>query len=107
MINQAIETTLASFDFAFCIVVNVLTYLIIQVCNFINYKLVNNPTKKRIILLLCVIIVSIIYYIIGSDIKLIINSAVLAPVFWSWIMKPILAKFDLDYFKYDDYDMFK
>lgn len=105
MFEQVISTTLASFDFAFCIVVNVLTYLIIQVCNFINYKLVNNPTKKRIILLLCVVIVSIIYYIIGSDIKLIINSAVLAPVFWSWIMKPVLAKFDLDYSKYDTFKL--
>lgn len=103
MINQAIETTLASFDFAFCIVVNVLTYLIIQLCNFINYKLVNNSTKKRIVLLICVVIVSVIYYVIGSDIKLIINSAVLAPVFWSWVMKPILAKFDLDYSKYDTF----
>ena len=32
-----------------------------------------------------------------SDIKLILNSAILAPVFWSWVMKPICKHFKIDY----------
>ena len=107
MLDQIFQTTLESFDFAFCIVVNILTYLVIKLSNIINYKLSDTPTKKRIILLINVLLVGVVYYILDSNIKLILNSAVLAPVFWSWCLKPILAHFDLDYAKYDIFEDFK
>ena len=43
------------------------------------------------------IITAIIYYITNSDIKIIFNSFILAPVSWSWIFKPICKKFNIDY----------
>ena len=53
-------------------------------------------------MLIVVICISIAYYIIGSNPKLIINSAILAPVFWSWIGKPICNKLNIDYRKDDN-----
>ena len=48
--------------------------------------------------MLCsVILISIGYYITGTDTKLIINSAILAPVSWSWIFKPICKYLNIDY----------
>lgn len=98
-LSQLIDLTLQSFDFGFCIVVNILTYLIIKI---IDSKKNKSLTKwqKRLVLLSAILILSIIYYFIGSDLKLIINSSILAPVFWSWIAKPICDKLGIDYRKY-------
>ena len=97
IIYNTIQTTLNSFDFAYCIIVNVLTYLIINIINSRNGNIDMKKWSKRIVLLFCIVIVGIIYYFIGSDIKLILNSAIIAPVFWSWIMKPICRHFKIDY----------
>ena len=98
IINNIIETTLNSFDFTYCIVVNLLTYIII--------KLVDETAKhkvniwiKRAILLFVILSTGVVYYLINEDVKLILNSAILAPVFWSWIMKPICKHFGVDYKK--------
>ena len=98
-LSQLIDLTLQSFDFGFCIVVNILTYLIIKI---IDSKKNKSLTKwqKRLVLLNAILILSIVYYFIGSDLKLIINSSILAPVFWSWIAKPICDKLGIDYRKY-------
>ena len=98
-LSQLIDLTLQSFDFGFCIVVNILTYLIIKI---IDSKKNKSLTKwqKRLVLLSAILILSIVYYFVGSDLKLIINSSILAPVFWSWIAKPICDKLGIDYRKY-------
>ena len=97
IISNIIETTLNSFDFAYCIAVNILTYIIINIINSRNGNIDMKLWSKRIILVVSIIIVGAVYYFNGSDIKLIINSAILAPVFWSWIMKPICRHFKIDY----------
>ena len=97
IIYNTIQTTLNSFDFAYCIIVNVLTYLIINVINSRNGNIDMKKWSKRIILFLCIVIVGTFYYFNGSDIKLVVNSAIIAPVFWSWIMKPICRHFKIDY----------
>ena len=99
IISNTIQTTLDSFDFAFCIIVNVLTYLIITVINDIKKPKVLTTLNKRLVLLGVILLTGMIYYFIKSDIRTIINSAILAPVFWSWILKPICKKFDIDYKK--------
>lgn len=98
-IHQLIDLTLQSFDFGFCIVVNILTYLIIKIIDSKKNKPLTK-WQKRLVLLSAILILSIIYYFIGSDLKLIINSSILAPVFWSWIAKPICDKLGIDYRKY-------
>lgn len=97
VVSQIIDTTISSFDFSFCIAVNVLTYCIIKLIDEINGV---NPVKtwtKRIVLLCVIIWMSIVYFASGIDLKLVVNSAILAPVFWSWICKPICHKLNIDY----------
>lgn len=97
IVYNTIQTTLNSFDFAYCIIVNVLTYLIINIINSRNGNIDMKMWSKRIILIICIIVVGCFYYFNGSDIKLVLNSAIITPVFWSWIMKPICRHFKIDY----------
>ena len=96
MINQIIQQVINSFDFTYCVVVNVLTYLLVTILIYICRGNVTR-TIKKFTLLFSIIIVSTIYYTIGVDVKLIVNSSILAPVSWTWIIKPILSKFGYDY----------
>lgn len=98
-LSQLIDLTLQSFDFGFCIVVNILTYLIIKIIDSKKNKPLTK-WQKRLVLLSAILILSVAYYFIGSDLKLIVNSSILAPVFWSWIAKPICDKLGIDYRKY-------
>ena len=97
IITNVIETTLESFDFAFCLVVNILTYLIIKIWDDKNGNKVVTTWQKRSVLLAVILSTGVLYYVLGNDTKTILNSAILAPVFWSWIMKPICKHFKIDY----------
>jgi hypothetical protein len=96
-LNSIIETTINSFDFTYCIIVNILTYIIIKLLDEANGEKQLSIWSKRLVMFISVITVGIVYAIIGTDLKLMFNSAILAPVFWSWVMKPICVKLDIDY----------
>ena len=96
-IKEIIDITMESFDFSFSLIVNALTYTIIKFIDSVNGTNKVATWIKRIIMLCSVILISIAYYITGTDTKLIINSAILAPVSWSWIFKPICKYFNIDY----------
>ncbi len=100
-ITNILETIINSFDYSFCVVTNILTYIIIRIIMNITKKNIRRITK-RIILMLSIIIVAVIYYFSNVDIRIIINSAILAPVSWSWIIKPIFKKFGIDYKQIDE-----
>ena len=97
IINNIIQTTLESFDFAYCIIVNLLTYFIINTINSRQGHKDIGTWTKRLVLLIAILSTGVLYYLIGSDTKVLLNSAILAPVFWSWILKPICKKFKIDY----------
>ena len=97
IINNIIQTTLESFDFAYCIIVNVLTYFIITIITDKQGHKDLSTWAKRLVLFIVILFTGVVYYITGSDTRCILNSAILAPVFWSWILKPICKKFRLDY----------
>lgn len=97
IINNIIQTTLESFDFAYCIIVNLLTYFVISTINSIQGHKDINTWAKRLVLLITILSTGVVYYLIGSDTRVLLNSAILAPVFWSWILKPICKKFKIDY----------
>lgn len=91
-IERIIETTAQSFDFTYCICVNILTYVAISAIeDCVGKKL--STWLKRLVTIGAVIIVGIVYYLNGIDNKLLFNSAILAPVFWSWIGKPLVKRF--------------
>lgn len=95
--NNTITTIISSFDFSYCISVNILTYLIIKLIDSLNGKKVISIWSKRIVLLVVILSTGVLYNKIGCDSKILLNSAILAPVFWSWIIKPICKYFKIDY----------
>ena len=97
IISNIIQTTLESFDFAYCIVVNVLTYIIIRLINDRTRHKHLTTWSKRLVLLMIILSIGVLYYLLGNDTRTILNSAILAPVFWSWIIKPICKHFKIDY----------
>ena len=78
-INQIIQQVINSFDFTYCVVVNALTYILVTV---LIYLCQGNITRtiKKLVLLFSIVIVSTIYYAIGVDVKLIVNSSMLTPI---------------------------
>ena len=100
VINNIINALISQFDFTYCVIVNIMTYLIIN----LMIKLVGGNIVvpiKRIVLLFSIIVIAAIYYFLGTDIKVLVNSAILAPVSWSWIFKPIANKLGWDYKQID------
>ena len=100
IINNIINALISQFDFTYCVIVNIMTYLII---NFMIKVAGGNIVVpiKRIVLLFSIIVIATIYYFLGTDIKVLVNSAILAPVSWSWIFKPIANKLGWDYKQID------
>lgn len=96
-----VETTLDSFDFAYCIIVNILTYIIIKTISEIRKREIKTWIK-RVILLASILSTGVVYYISGQDIRLVVNSGILATVSWDIILKPICKKLRIDYKKVDN-----
>lgn len=95
--EQIITQIIDNFDFAYMLVINILTYLLIY--GIEDYNKIRVVTKdKRILLCASIVIVTIIYLAIGYENKIIlINSAIATPVAWTWILKPIFNKLGLGY----------
>ena len=101
VINEIIQSILGSFDFAFCLIVNLATYFAIQGLTALKVKL--GTWAKRGILVAIILLTGVLYKITNADdVRVLINSAILAPVSWSWVFKPILKHLGLDYKKQED-----
>ena len=101
ILNEILRTTATSFDFAFVICVNVLAYLVIKLVDKLNGDKVVSTWNKRVITLVCAVLMGVIYFSLKlGDVKVVLNSIILSFVFWSWILKPILAFFKIDYKKF-------
>lgn len=103
-LDVVIDKIINNFDFAYMFIVNVLTYIIIKIIDYVNGDAKVPTWTKRLILIISIIVVSTIYVILNYDNKItLLNSAILAPVFWSWIMRPIFVKLGIGYKQIDDY----
>lgn len=93
LISNFVELFNTHFDLSFMLCVNILTYILIKVIDDLNgYKVVGTWTKRLVMLISCFAIAA--GYIAGGyeNTTILINSAILAPVAWSWIFKPILKR---------------
>ena len=98
--SQIINQVFANFDFVYMLVINILTYLGIKTIDVINGDKAISTGSKRIVLLISIIIVFIGYKINNYPNNIIlINSTIAAPVFWSWCLKPLFDKFNINYKK--------
>lgn len=98
--EQIIDNLIQSFDFGYCAVVNIVTYLLITSV-YETMGITLTKWKKRIVLVCSIVAIAAIYIAIGADIKVLVNSSILAPVSWSWVFKPICKHFNIDY-KHED-----
>ena len=98
--SQIINQIINNFDFVYMLIINLLTYLIIKSIDSINGDKKVSTWTKRLVLLFSIILVYSYYKINNYPNNIIlINSTIAAPVFWSWVLKPILNKFNIDYKK--------
>lgn len=78
--------------------VNILTYLIIKLLE--GFRINASTWGKRIILVGVTIILAVVYYFADEMPKeVLLNSTIAAPVFYSWVLKPLLDKFGIGYIK--------
>lgn len=97
-IDIIVDGILSNFDFGFMFIVNVLTYIIIKVIDYFNGDNKVPTWQKRCVLVISIFIMAMIYIASGYDNTImLVNSAVLAPVFWSWVVSPILKKLGVGY----------
>lgn len=97
-IDVIVDGILSNFDFGFMFIVNVLTYIIIKVIDYFNGDNKVPTWQKRCVLVISIFAMSMIYIASGYDNTImLVNSAILAPVFWSWVVSPILKKFGVGY----------
>lgn len=97
-IDVIVDGILSNFDFGFMFIVNVLTYIIIKVIDYFNGDNKVPTWQKRCVLVISIFTMAMIYIASGYDNTImLVNSAVLAPVFWSWVVSPILKKLGIGY----------
>lgn len=103
-IDNIINGLISQFDFAYMLGINISTYIFIQVWDNLNGDKFLTTWQKRLMMLLATIINLVVYKLCCYDNNIILfNSTIAAPVFWSWVLKPILTKFGIGYRKIDDY----
>lgn len=97
-IDVIVDGILSNFDFGFMFIVNVLTYIIIKVIDYFNGDNKVPTWQKRCVLVISIAAMAGIYIAAGYDnVIMLVNSAILAPVFWSWVVSPILKKLRVGY----------
>ena len=97
-IDVIVDGILSNFDFGFMFIVNVLTYIIIKVIDYFNGDNKVPTWQKRCVLVISIATMAGIYIATGYDNAImLVNSAILAPVFWSWVISPILKKLGVGY----------
>lgn len=102
-IEKLLDLIVSNFDFSYMITINVLTYIIIKGLDYLNKDKNVKTITKRIVLVISIIIVTISYILTDyQDYTVLINSAICAPVFYSWVLRPILIKCNIGYKKYDE-----
>ena len=103
LVEKFIDLIISNFDFSYMITINVLTYIIIKGLDYLNKDKNVKTITKRIVLVISIIIVTLSYILTDyQDYTVLINSAICAPVFYSWVLRPILIKCNIGYKKYDD-----
>lgn len=99
-IGKIIDILLNNFNIAYMLCVNILTYGLIKIIDRINKEQKVKLIIKRICLIVCTIVCCIIYKLTTQIENIIlINSTIAAPVFYSWVIKPILTKYKIGYKK--------
>lgn len=98
--EQIIDILLNNFDISYMLSINILTYMVIKVIDYFNKDKKVKLIIKRIVLIICSVICCVLYSLTTNiEHHVMINSTIAAPVFYSWVIKPLLNKYNLNYNK--------
>ena len=95
--EQLFQYVATNFDFSFVISINIIAYLIINLIGYITKKQIAKGIK--IIITICVSVMLFFLYggLTSENKDVLLNSAILAPVAWDWIIKPLCKWIKIDY----------
>lgn len=91
------QNIINNFDWAYMLSVNVLTYSIIQLLKTLTKKKINKLAKQIILIFSTIVLAACYKYIGDVSLRILLNSAILAPVAWDFIFRPIADKFGIGY----------
>lgn len=95
--EQLFQYVATNFDFAFVISINVVAYLIITLIGYITKKEVNKVIKIGITIGVSIILFFLYGGITNVNKEVLLNSSILAPVAWDWVIKPLCKWIKIDY----------
>lgn len=95
--EQIFQYVATNFDFAFVISINVVAYLIITLIGYITKKEVNKAIKIGITIGVSIILFFLYGGITDVNKEVLLNSSILAPVAWDWVIKPLCKWIKIDY----------
>lgn len=97
--EQLFQYVASNFDFAFVISINVVAYLIITLIGYITKKKVSKGIKIGITIATSIMLFFLYGEITDANREILLNSSILAPVAWDWIIKPLCNWIKIDYKK--------
>ena len=95
--EQLFQYVATNFDFAFVISINVVAYLIITLVGYITKKKVSKGIKIGITIVTSILLFLLYGGITDCNKEVLLNSSILAPVAWDWIIKPLCNLIKIDY----------
>lgn len=95
--EQLFQYVATNFDFAFVISINVVAYLIITLIGYITKKKVSKVIKIGITIVTSILLFLLYGGITDCNKEVLLNSSILAPVAWDWIIKPLCNWIKIDY----------
>ena len=95
--EQLFQYVATNFDFAFVISINVVAYLIITLLGYITKKKVSKGIKIGITIVTSILLFLLYGGITDCNKEVLLNSSILAPVAWDWIIKPLCNWIKIDY----------
>lgn len=95
--EQLFQYVATNFDFAFVISINVVAYLIITLIGYITKKKVSKGIKIGITIVTSILLFLLYGGITDCNKEVLLNSSILAPVAWDWIIKPLCNWIKIDY----------
>lgn len=97
MFDIVFQYAVGNFNFGYVLSINIIAYALILICSKVRKKELTKLIK--VILTILVSIIMFILYKLYTQIEtdVLINSSILAPVAWDWIIKPICKLLKIDY----------